>query len=68
MERSYSANDLSRAFAVSKSTAYRIMRSIEHTYIGRSIRVSESALRDAIKDNGGRLPTSRKGRESQDGR
>ena len=62
MSRFLDADYLMRAFGISRSTAYRVIHELPHVHVGRSIRVSERDLVEALRKSEGKLPTGRGGK------
>lgn len=60
MKNLLTAKDIQSELHVSRSTAYRVLENVPTIRIGRCLRVSRSDLAQAIRDNGGVLPTSPK--------
>lgn len=57
-ERMLTVGEIAQMLHVSRATAYRMAQHLPMVRVGRSIRIAPSALRRALRDFGGEIPTS----------
>lgn len=68
VSRMLTVEDLAQRFSVSRATAYRMAHELPMVRVGRCLRISEEALEEALKENGGELFTSPNYEEDRDER